>query len=358
MLPILAFLISSSLGYLSYKIVERPIREGKRVLALPKIVVVAAGAAVVIVGALATREGLHDKARLSLSVVERAKTDWYPDTWPDSAPPAECTMRRTVEDVGEVAVSSFQRSCNGEGNGHAIRHLFVVGDSHALVYAPLLWRLASEEGIETITYSRTGCPLANLMNVQPQCQKFESTSIADILDKGAPQDIIFLPSLRLKRFVDQWGNLEKAEGKYQQEDEEDIKNRDLGYREAVALMDRLKQHRMRVIIEAPTPIYHAPAFRCSDWFNAHNPVCEGGLVISREEIRRYRAPVMEEISGLSDLYPDLIVWDPLPVLCPDETCRAITTSGQPLFFDGDHMSGLANRLLYPPFLSLLHRVWL
>jgi hypothetical protein len=42
----------------------------------------------------------------------------------------------------------------------------------------------------------------------------------------------------------------------------------------------------------------------------------------------------------------------LPELCPGETCHAVR-DGRPLFFDGDHLSSLGNRLLVPSFARLL-----
>ena len=51
------------------------------------------------------------------------------------------------------------------------------------------------------------------------------------------------------------------------------------------------------------------------------------------------------------------VWDPFPILCGTATCRAITDSG-PLFFAGDHLSNVGNRLLYLDFASFMHQIWL
>ena len=42
-------------------------------------------------------------------------------------------------------------------------------------------------------------------------------------------------------------------------------------------------------------------------------------------------------------------WDPFPLLCPDEICAAVTRDGHPLIYDGDHLSGYANRMLAPHF---------
>jgi hypothetical protein len=39
----------------------------------------------------------------------------------------------------------------------------------------------------------------------------------------------------------------------------------------------------------------------------------------------------------------------MPLLCPHTNCSAYL-EGRPLYFDGDHLSGHGNRLLYPAFL--------
>jgi hypothetical protein len=111
-----------------------------------------------------------------------------------------------------------------------------------------------------------------------------------------------------------------------------------------------------VIIEAPEPVFKAHAYRCSDWFNAGNPSCRGGLSLGRTELLGYRKPVMNSLAALSSAFPNLIVWDPFPILCPQDPCQAVTEAG-PLFFDGDHLSGFSNRLLYPHFLQLLPQAW-
>ena len=43
-----------------------------------------------------------------------------------------------------------------------------------------------------------------------------------------------------------------------------------------------------------------------------------------------------------------------PALCPGATCAAVP-NGTPLFFEGDHLDGYANELLYPPFVALQDR---
>jgi hypothetical protein len=104
---------------------------------------------------------------------------------------------------------------------------------------------------------------------------------------------------------------------------------------------------VKVIFPAPLPMFAAPPFRCADSFNRMNPVCKNGFVMSRRVLERYRKPVIDALATLQTTLP-AAVWDPLPAICEPEVCRAFK-DGQPMFYDGDHLTGLGNRQLVPSF---------
>ena len=116
--------------------------------------------------------------------------------------------------------------------------------------------------------------------------------------------------------------------------------------EAQATLARLQAAGFRVVIEAPKPIFPAPPFRCADWYDRANPICADGLTIARDRALAMRRHVMGAMAALDNRYPALAIWDPFPVLCPSDPCSAIDTAGRPLFFDGDHLSGHGNDLVY------------
>jgi hypothetical protein len=74
--------------------------------------------------------------------------------------------------------------------------------------------------------------------------------------------------------------------------------------------------------------------------------------MSRPELLERRASVLGAMQTLAAEQPALTVWDPFPVLCPADPCQAMP-GGHPLFFDGDHLSGLGNDLLYPDLRNAL-----
>jgi hypothetical protein len=86
-----------------------------------------------------------------------------------------------------------------------------------------------------------------------------------------------------------------------------------------------------------------------------NPICAGGLTIPRDVIETLRRPVVEVFARLHETFDNLHVWDPMPTLCPAETC-SVLQNGKPLFFDGDHLTSLGNRLLTPSFVEFIDEV--
>jgi hypothetical protein len=90
-------------------------------------------------------------------------------------------------------------------------------------------------------------------------------SFEEILGKARPGDALFLPSLRVNRFGDQWARFPDAQVKAAQEGAAAEQRRAAALVEAKTLIERLDGKELRVVFSAPAPIFPAPAFRCSDW---------------------------------------------------------------------------------------------
>ena len=251
-----------------------------------------------------------------------------------------------------MSVFTFRRvSCNELPQGP--RHLFVVGDSHAGAYGTMLYKLAQERGTEVVLFMKAGCAYMSLQRpTESRCAPFVDLSTAEILRRAVPGDVVLLASLRVPKLSDQTGGLPETERVSYSIEGDDKTERTRALDEAHALLGRLDKVGLQVVIDAPKPVFKSPAFRCSDWFNSMNAVCSGGLALSRDFLLEHRRPAMQSLAALAAANPRLLIWDPLPVLCPEEICRAVDARG-PLFFDGDHLSALGNRVLYPSFLSTL-----
>lgn len=324
--PVLLLVVSAA----SYQFIERPLRSAVPLLRLAPAKVLAMALPLVALcgaGAWATVE-YHEQVSLS---VTRDGYAWQARRYP---------AWRPLEPVSAPAL---------EG-----RRLFVVGDSHAAAYRTMTSMVARQTGMEIRQEDRGGCSFVNLLQASPaDCQGFIQGSLSNIEREARPGDIVLLAALRMP---------ELRGFDWQREDEQQIYQRLLDERtpanaraardEADRILARLQALGVHVVIDAPLPLFKAGAYRCSDWFNRHNPACAGGLSMPRADLEMLRVPQMALLADLAARYPSLTLWDPLPLLCGPQTCSAVE-DGEPLFFDNDHLSGHGNRVLLPSFRQTL-----
>lgn len=236
------------------------------------------------------------------------------------------------------------------------RTLFVLGDSHAGAYGTLLNQLAKEQRIRVVVWSQAGCSVANLVQAATaSCKVFIEQALGRIEAMAQADDLVLLASLRVNRLGDQWGAFSEAQLALAQQGATALQARSKALDEAHAIVDQLERASLRVIMDAPKPVFRAPAFRCADTFNQSNPVCSPGLQVERAQLLSWRQPTMAALRQLQAMHPRLVVWDTFDQLCPGAQCQAMV-QGQPWFFDGDHLSAHANRMLYRDFLALVQRL--
>ncbi len=336
----------------SYFLIERPARSFKTSSGLPQYVVISVGLALVLCSSYIAKFTNDNKRHLSLSVVERNSEDWH-----QNYPSFDDGNCRTISEQNQLPhgeIRTIQRSCMGAQEESESRiQLFAIGDSHLGTYSKMLERLAHQTGITVHMYSNGGCPFARLLYpTQDQCQRYESAALTDILAKAQRGDILFLPSLRLPRFGDQWAYFGENHFWNELTGKEALQRRLLAEEETGQKLAPLVSAGIAIIFEAPKPIFKAPAFRCSDWFNATNPICKDGLSVKRKDMDTYRAPVLDSFATLTRKFPMIKVWDPLPILCPESICL-VTKKQRPLFTDGDHISGYANDILFDSFRTMI-----
>jgi hypothetical protein len=282
---------------------------------------------------------------ISLSVVNRQAAAWYGTGSIETR--ADCVVGTTSYPVTNGAALSITRS--GCSLPVSLSHrIFVIGDSHAFAYIPTFNQVVMDTGGRIDILMSAGCGILNLTEpVLPFCQAFHESAIASVLGALTPGDIVFLPALRIPRIVDQFVAFDEGSVLHRVGDTTTITLRTQQTRDFEGLLSTLAARGAFVVLEAPLPVFRSPAFRCADWFNRMNPICAGGLTIPRAVIDTLRGPVMTIFDGLRGDEPKLYVWDPLPILCPTSTCNAMR-DGQPMFFDGDHLSGFGNTLLTAP----------
>ncbi|MCA0030943.1 acyltransferase family protein [Mesorhizobium sp. B263B2A] len=336
-----ALLIAVAFSLGSYFWIETPTRRLRILRIVPDMAVVALFLVVIAAAFFGFKLMRDNRYEIALSTVMRNRGEWYatsPDTSPQS--PGCAVVTETVEE----AQFFTKRGCPGEGRSET---LFVLGDSHAGAYIPMLERFTLETGIRTVVVWTAGCPFISFNLAQdtaPRCAHATSASAAYVAKIAKRRDLLFLPSLRLARLSFQEGsgpegNAETSE----QQREQTVKN-------AIEQLTHLSKAGLSIVFEGPKPIFRAAAFRCSDWFNSMNPSCANGFDIDRKLIEKLRSPILQGYAEISAALPNIHVWDPLPTLCPQVTCSAFR-NGHPLFFDGDHVTAYANSLLVEDFVS-------
>jgi peptidoglycan/LPS O-acetylase OafA/YrhL len=337
-LQLAALAIAIALALLSYLVVEKPLRASLR--GWPRGRVVAAALAGVVLCALAGQALIAAHDRISLSVT-RDRFAWYAE--PGRPLPVEltgCAPTGSEEPLARGKVSVWTPRC-ARPEGFT---LFVPADSHGLAYTPALRRLAAETGASVRLYFRPACPYLKLIEShasRPRCADWYAAIEKDVAARSRPGDVVFLPGLRVTRLANQFENDRDLIGPHADAVSP------AAVAEAQGLAQRLAANGARLVLEAPKPVFPSPVFRCADWFNRANPACHG-LTIARDTMLERRRAVMRGMSTLTASQPAMILWDPLPVLCPGQTCEAMP-GGQPLFFDGDHLSGLGNDRIYAEF---------
>lgn len=362
---VLSFLLAAA----SYRAIEQPFRTSARLKARPPGLRIALCLLMMAGGWLAGHFLLEQQPRLGLGKVTREAPDWYGDR--QLLKNALATSRRcdpvvTALDIGSQTGAGTRfdpKDCPSK----AASRLFVVGDSHALAYRPMLEQLSAEEG-RTITVLPTpGCSYLDLQDAlveasDPHCYQVARAALRTVLEQAQPGDTVFLPSLRLPRLIQLGGDRRQApsgvagqEGNIYERTEQELAALTRAMSDAPRWIDPLVAAGLRVVVEAPKPVFRAHPFTCVEWWNRWNPECAAGLDELRLDLERYRAPVMGALRELAAKYPGVTLWDPLPALCDGEICSAMQ-SGRPLFFDGDHLSPYGNLVLLWSFRELIHRI--
>lgn len=350
-----AFALALALAVASYRLVERPLRHAGPLVRMRNWGFVTASVLVVFASSAIYRHVARHQDHYSLSVVAHNAKDWYPHgSETDPAYPGCRVVPRTEQIEGGAAWVYERSSC--ERAADDARRLFVAGDSHAGGYSELLQRSALASGRSATLYFAGGCGVVGLLDRRefddPQCRAYVDAVLADVARKARDGDVLFLPALRLPRLSEQWMLFDEQAAVTAMSSAATDAARSQGEAAAIERLRPLAQRGVRIVFEAPKPLFRAPPYRCSDWFNRDNPVCTRGLTVERDFLQRYRAPSVAALQRVAAQLRNASVWDPFPVLCPGTTCAAVR-DGRPLYFDGDHLSGHGNRILLPSFAAHL-----
>ncbi|ESQ99785.1 acetylase [Stutzerimonas chloritidismutans AW-1] len=352
LLRAIAVLLAFALAILSYRLVENPLRHAGLVRRAPQGVVIICGLLVIGGGwwlAARMADNLHE---LSLSTLSRNQDLWYPHGPATREGYPGCTAEPEYHDVeGGLLLIYKPRGC-AEPRPLGEASIHVIGDSHALAYEGLFKQYAIARSVQINAYNNGGCPFISLQPWRDldnaDCRRYADAALRHLRERIKPGDILFLPSLRIPRFSDQWAYFGEADAQRQMFGAEARAGRARAEANAIEVLREFSERGVQIVFEAPKPLFKAPPFRCADWFNRANPICAQGLQIPRELIERFRGPVLASYDHIASAVPRVGVWDPLPVLCPEPVCEAVRGE-LPLYLDGDHLSGYGNLQLFRAF---------
>ena len=284
---------------------------------------------------------------------------WLGALWV-SANPSTLSFSQTRDTYTWYAYKHYPREDiqNIDDPRLAGRQLFVIGDSHAAAYRTLLKLVSLKLGITVVEYEQGGCAVVSLIGPDPaRCAAAREAQLKAIERRAKPGDVVFLASLRMPELAGrEWRKGEDALIDNALE-ELTAETMDAARIAADTLLRRLQAAQLKVLIDAPKPLFKAAPNRCSDGFNRMNPVCAPGLTMARDQLERLREPQMQLLQTLQADFPALTVWDPLPLLCSGPICSAYDENARPLFFDSNHLSGHGNRVLEPSFTAILLYIW-
>jgi peptidoglycan/LPS O-acetylase OafA/YrhL len=336
-LALAALGIAVGLAVASYYLIEQPMRTNSWIAATPRPRVVRRALLGVAGAALAGTMILLMHDRISLSVT-RDRHAWYADTSRTLDPArTRCRVSESVAAFAGGTVTSWTPETCAQQAGFAVH---AIGDAHNLAYGPDYRQLAADLGVPVHAWYRDDCPFLRLndaMTADGDCANWDAALLAELPKRARAGDVLFLPGLRIAPPSSQSGATEPSRP---------AKVSARTVEQSHAILARLAKGGLRLVLEAPKPVFPSPAFRCSDWFNRGNPACRGGLTVERADLEARRRPVVTAMDALADSQPGLSIWDPLPLLCPGDTCDAMP-GDLPLFFDGDRLSGSGNDLVYP-----------
>jgi peptidoglycan/LPS O-acetylase OafA/YrhL len=348
----LAAALAFVLAIASWRFVEHPIRHSPKLKSISSTAAIGAGVAAMLCAAYLAKGLMDQQQKVSLSIVSQDPDVWYPQGKSVSSEHPGCTALPKPTNIEGGQLLTFRaEGCDVRGslNKHTV---YAVGDSHALAYYRMFQLFAIREATRVQLYGNGGCPFLSLQPSKDidnaQCRPHIEAALQDMRSRIKPGDVLFLASLRLPRLSDQWAYFGEGVARRFASSPEFMRERQRAVVNAVDTLREFSERGVIIVFEAPKPLFKSPPFRCSDWFNRNNPICEQGFTMPRATLDRFRKPVLDALNDIARQVPGVTIWDPYPVLCPDSECK-MWRDGKPLFLDGDHVSGYGNAVLLPSF---------
>jgi hypothetical protein len=229
-------------------------------------------------------------------------------------------------------------------------HVFLIGDSHAMAFSPVLAYVRELGHAEVTLLAHTGCLFPNTPygHSQSICSRFLERAEAQLLASTQPGDVVVISVYLLSHLGDSSELLDTRD---------DILGRDGRpvtsgegklrlYRQALTrFAARAAARGVEVVLVGATP-RHPDIHSCvQDWFKVERRrQCERRVADEIDHAITLNRRLQEQLPA------NLHVFDPIPVLC-EKGCGNDTV--MELLRDTDHLSTMGARLLGPDFVAFL-----
>ncbi len=327
---VLAVALTFLAAWLSYRFVETPFRSGAFIRRRADLTIIAVGT----IAALALTAAVSVANARYVTVAQRLNDPLFNDSQAIDAA------------LAAIPEDSF-------GAGHT---LYFVGDSHAGHYKNLASWVAKKTGSDFDMIRHYGCGFVNLSGPAADTCPGDEQFIAEITATANPGDIVVLSSFSTGRIAGLLGPTDKTALLEQVNSAESEARRAEVLESSIAVVEQLQAEGLIVVLAAPTPVFETATDRCLQWFNQLNPVCASGFSTDRPYQDAFRAPVMESYVALTEA-TGATLWDPFPILCPDEDLCYSRVNDVYTYIDQHHLSANGNLLLLDSFLKLSRDLW-
>lgn len=232
----------------------------------------------------------------------------------------------------------------------ALRHLYVVGDSHAMAFSPLANKLFQSGDFVVSIFGRPGCPFPDTLHgsTLPGCSRFTELVQEHILVRARSGDVVVVAVYHLSHlgdpstFRDTREHFRGADGKPLTTG----KQKQQAYGLAInAFAQKAHGRGVQTVLigAAPRNLDYETCFQ--EWFNLQ------GASRCEKEVKREVAHAIAMNRHLqAGLSPDVDLLDPMPILCAGG-CDNLRVST--VLRDKDHLTEKAVLLLQDPFQAIL-----
>ncbi len=313
---LLLCVMALALAWMSWLWIERPFR--RKAAGSPRTILVGAGVTIALVLSAFALTKIDAVPPVARAMAEQAESDL-------ALYESECHFD-AGDDVDALKASSCW-SDPGRTPG-----IVIWGDSHALAWKPLAWKLADHRGSSAMAITMNACPPAG----QPGPSASERRSEGCIRLNQLASDWVASNRPHTLILASRWPPGAQAG----QPAAREVAERVLGIEGIISRTAK----RTTVVVMGPLPWMKRPAPECIrlGW--------QEQCAQSRDHFDRAFDLVREELRRLQSSYSNVVVVDPTEFFCDERRC-AVERDGYSLYCDTNHVSSVAAAAFAESFLE-------